>query len=385
MISMNSTQLKPPMLVADADSLHSMVKSLSAQPLVAVDTESNSMYVYRERVCLIQFSIPEIDFLVDPFAFSGLSELGPVFSNPKIEKIFHSAEYDIMCLKRDFGFTFHNLFDTRIASRTLGGKRSGLRDLIAAEFKVEIDKRYQRSNWGRRPLPDKWLDYARLDTYYLIPLRHRLYSALQEAGRLEEALEASEYIARIQPHENGFDPNGFWRIRNARDLSPRQLALLRRLYILRDSQARRMDRPAFKVMGDRTLHDLAAAAPDRIKNLNDIHGMTAGQIRRFGEGILEALRLGQEDPLPHRPRGNHTDDEVLARYEALHEWRKRTARSHKVDSDIILPREILMDIAKSAPRSLKALHSVMSPLTWRANRYGEMILRVLWEHDDSTE
>ena len=385
MISMNSTQLKPPTLVADADSLRSMVKSLTPQPLVAVDTESNSMYAYRERVCLIQFSIPEIDFLVDPLAFPGLSELGPLFSDPKIEKIFHGAEYDIMCLKRDFGFTFHNLFDTRIASRTLGRKRSGLRDLIAAEFEVEIDKRYQRSNWGKRPLPDKWLDYARLDTYYLIPLRHRLYSALQEAGRLEEALEASEYITRIQPHENGFDPNGFWRIRNARDLSPRQLALLRRLYILRDSQARRMDRPAFKVMGDRTLHDLAAAAPDRIKNLNDIHGMTAGQIRRFGEGILEALRLGQEDPLPHRPRGNHTDDEVLARYEALHEWRKRTARSHKVDSDIILPREILMDIAKSAPRSLKALHSVMSPLTWRANRYGEMILRVLWEHDDSTE
>jgi ribonuclease D len=385
MISMTSTQLKPPILVADADTLHSMVKSLTVQPLVAVDTESNSMYAYRERVCLIQFSIPENDFLVDPLAFSGLSELAPLFSDPKIEKIFHSAEYDIMCLKRDFGFAFHNLFDTRIASRTLGRKRSGLRDLIAAEFEVEIDKRYQRSNWGKRPLPDKWLDYARLDTYYLIPLRHRLYAELQEAGRLEEALEASEYITRIQPHENGFDPNGFWRIRNARDLSPRQLALLRRLYLFRDSQAKRTDRPAFKVMGDQTLHDLAAAAPDRIEDLSDIHGMTAGQIRRFGEGILEALCLGRKDPIPHRPRGNHTDDEVLARYEALHEWRKRTARSHKVDSDIVLPRDVLMDIAKSAPRSLEALHRVMAPLTWRANNYGEMILRVLWGNGDSIQ
>ncbi len=385
MISMNSTKLDPPTLVADAASLRSMVKSLSAQPLVAVDTESNSMYSYRERVCLIQFSIPEHDYLVDPLAFSGLRELGPVFANPKIEKIFHSAEYDIMCMKRDFEFAFHNLFDTRIASRTLGRKRSSLRDLIAAEFNVEIDKRYQRSNWGKRPLPEKWLDYARLDTYYLIPLRRGLFTALQEAGRLEEALEASEYITRIQPHDNGFDPDGFWRIRNARDLSPRQLALLRRLYLFRDSQAKRMDRPAFKVMGDQTLHDLAAAAPDRIEVLNEIHGMTPGQIRRFGEGILEAIRIGKKDPIPHRPRGNHTDDEILARYEALHEWRKRTARSHRVDSDIILPREILMDIAKSAPRSIEALQRVMSPLTWRAKTYGEKILRELWGHGDSIQ
>lgn len=382
---MTSTKLRPPTLVADSDSLHSMVKVLGTQPLVAVDTESNSMYAYQERVCLIQFSIPNQDYLVDPLAFSTLTELGPIFADPQIEKIFHSAEYDIMCLKRDFDFTFHNLFDTRIASRTLGRKRSGLRDLIAAEFSVEIDKRYQRSNWGKRPLPDVWLDYARLDTYYLIPLRHRFYESLQEAGRLEEALEASEYITHIQPHDNGFDPNGFWRIRNARDLAPQQIAILRRLYLYRDSQAKRMDRPSFKVMGDRTLHELASAAPERIKDLAEIHGMTPGQIRRFGEGILDAIQQGKNDPIPHRPRGNYLDDEVHERYEVLHDWRKRTARSSKVDSDIILPREILMDIAKSAPRSLKALQQVMSPLAWRAEKYGDMILKVLWGNIDTLE
>lgn len=378
MIAMNSTKLKPPTLVADNDSLHAMVKSLNRQSLVAVDTESNSMYAYQEQVCLIQFSIPDQDYLVDPLAFSSLGDLGPLFADPQIEKIFHSAEYDIMCLKRDFGFTFRNLFDTRIASRTLGRKRSGLRDLIAAEFNIEIDKRYQRSNWGKRPLPEKWLAYARLDTYYLIPLRQRLYAALQEAGKLEEALEASEYITRIQPHDNGFDPNGFWRVRNARDLTSQQMAILRRLYLYRDSQAKRMDRPPFKVMGDRTLHDLAAAVPDRIDALSEIHGMTPGQIRRFGEGILEAIRQGEKDPIPHRPRSNHISDKILERYEALHDWRKRTARAEKVDSDIILPREILMDIAKSTPRSIDALQKVMSPLMHRADNYGEMILQVLW-------
>jgi ribonuclease D len=385
MLAMNSTNLKPPILIADNDSLDSMVESLAAQSLVAVDTESNSMYVYQEQVCLIQFSIPDQDYLVDPLAFSSLSDLDAIFSNPEIEKIFHSAEYDIMCLKRDFGYTFHNLFDTRIASRTLGRKRSGLRDLIAAEFNVEIDKRYQRSNWGKRPLPEKWLAYARLDTYYLIPLRNRLYADLSEARRLEEALEASEYITRIQPHENGFDPNGFWRIRNARELTPQQLAILRRLYLFRDHKARKMNRPPFKVMGDRTLHDLASAAPDRIKDLTKIHGMTPGQIRRFGEGILEAIRQGTKDPIPRRPRSNHAKDEVSERYEALHDWRKKTAQSNKVDSDIILPREIMMEIAKSAPRSMEKLYQVMSPLAWRAENYGKQILTVLWGKNNSNK
>jgi superfamily II DNA helicase RecQ len=131
-------------------------------------------------------------------------------------------------------------------------------------------------------------------------------------------------------------------------------------------------------MGDRTLHDLAAAVPDRIDALSEIHGMTPGQIRRFGEGILEAIRQGEKDPIPHRPRSNHISDKILERYEALHDWRKRTARAEKVDSDIILPREILMDIAKSTPRSIDALQKVMSPLMHRADNYGEMILQVLW-------
>ena len=385
MIAMNSTNLKPPTLVADNDSFDMMMKSLAAQPLVAVDTESNSMYVYQEQVCLIQFSIPDQDYLLDPLAFSSLADLDIIFADRQIEKIFHSAEYDIMCLKRDFGYTFHNLFDTRIASRTLGRKRSGLRDLIAAEFNVEIDKRYQRSNWGKRPLPDNWLAYARLDTYYLIPLRHRLHKALNEAGHLEEALEASEYITQIQPHKNGFDPDGFWRVRNARELTPRQMAILRCLYLYRDQKARQLNRPPFKVMGDQTLHDLASAAPDRIKDLTEIHGMTPGQIRRFGEGILEAIRQGNKDPIPRRPRSNHAKDEVIERYEALHDWRKRTAQSNKVDSDIILPREILMDIAKSAPHSIEALHKVISPLAKRAENYGEQILEVLWGTNHSRE
>lgn len=379
MVSMKTANLPPPSLVQDAETLSAMINVLRVQPHVAVDTESNSMHAYKEQVCLLQFSIPERDFLVDPLALTDMSPLAPIFSDPKVEKIFHGAEYDIVCLKRDFDFVFHNLFDTRIASRTLGWKRSGLRDLVASEFGVQIDKRFQRANWGKRPLSSKLLDYARLDTHYLIPLRQRLAEALHEAGRWEEASEACDYLTNADAHDNGFDPDGFWRIRNARELKPRQLAVLRQLYLFRDAQAKQLNRPAFKVIGDSTLWAIALDVPTDLKSLSSLPGMTAGQTRRYGEGILKAVEIGLKTPIPKRPRGNSVDESVQMRYDSLHEWRKRTARRRNVESDIVLPRDILWEIARIAPLDLESLRQVMLPLKWRFKNYGEEILRTLWE------
>jgi ribonuclease D len=138
---------------------------------VAVDTESNSLFAYREQVCLVQFSTTQADFLVDPLALADLTPLAPLFADPKIEKVFHAAEYDLLCLKRDFGFSFANLFDTMLAGRILGRKEIGLGAMLEAFYGVQADKRHQRANWGQRPLPAPLLEYATLDTHYLIPLR----------------------------------------------------------------------------------------------------------------------------------------------------------------------------------------------------------------------
>ncbi len=382
MVPMKIANLPPPSLVQDAEALSDLIDVLSVQPHVAVDTESNSMYAYKEQVCLLQFSVPEIDYLVDPLVLTEMSPLAPIFADPKIEKIFHGAEYDVVCLKRDFGFTFNNLFDTRIASRTLGWKRSGLRDLLASEFDVQIDKRFQRANWGKRPLPTKLLDYARLDTHYLIPLRQRLAEALHEAGRWEEVSEACDYLTNADAHDNGFDPEGFWRIRNTRELKPKQLAVLRQLYLFRNEHAKRLNRPVFKVIGDSTLRAIALDAPTDLKSLSTLPGMTAGQTRRYGEGILKAVEIGLKAPIPKRPKSNVIDESVQLRFDSLHEWRKRVARARSVESDIVLPREILREIARIAPHDLEALRKVMAPLEWRFKNYGEEILQTLWEDPD---
>ena len=179
---MSGPNLPAPIVVTHEDTLARMVERLSREPRVAVDTESNSLYAYREQVCLIQFSVPGADYLVDPLAVENLTRLGPLFADGGMEKVFHAAEYDVVCLKRDFNFEFNNLFDTMVAARILGREEVGLGALLEHEFGVKLDKRFQRANWGERPLKGELLAYARLDTHYLLELRDRLYPKLMERG-----------------------------------------------------------------------------------------------------------------------------------------------------------------------------------------------------------
>ena len=164
---MCASSLPPPILVADEDSLDRLVRDLASHPVVAVDTESNSLHAYRERVCLIQFSTPAADFIVDPIRLPDLSPLAPFFANPSQQKVFHAAEYDLICLRRDYQFEFTNIFDTMSAARTLGWPQVGLAAILDTHFGVKLNKKYQRADWRRRPLTPEQLDYARLDTHYL--------------------------------------------------------------------------------------------------------------------------------------------------------------------------------------------------------------------------
>ena len=174
--------LPPPSLVQSPDDFLKLIHDLDNQARIAVDTESNSLHAYRERVCLIQFSTPEQDYILDPLALDDLSPLASIFSNPRIQKIFHASEYDIICLRRDYGFTFSNIFDTMQAGRILGRKQAGLDRLLEDKFGIKVNKRFQKADWGVRPLSRDLLLYARLDTHYLIPLSDLLKTELEEKG-----------------------------------------------------------------------------------------------------------------------------------------------------------------------------------------------------------
>src|SRR5439155_5268068 len=139
-------------------------------------------HAFRERVCLIQFSTPDADYIVDPIRLRDLRGLGAFFANPDQQKVFHAAEYDIVCLKRDYRVDVRSIFDTMSAARTLGWPQVGLAGILATHFDVKMNKKFQRADWKRRPLTPEQLDYARLDTHYLLALRDKQVAALAASG-----------------------------------------------------------------------------------------------------------------------------------------------------------------------------------------------------------
>jgi ribonuclease D len=372
---MAQKRIQPTLITKQAD-LGRVVEKLRTQPIVAVDTESNSLFAYREQVCLIQFSIPGSDYLVDPLALEDISALGKIFSHPKIEKVFHAAEYDLLTLQRDFGFSFKNLFDTMAAARILGRKQVGLGSLLKDEFGVELEKKYQRANWGKRPLPKPMLEYASLDTHYLIRLRNLLAAALEKKKRWPIAKEDFSRLTQVNgkpPEPHGVD---VWRVSGVYDLKPQQVTILKYLAEYREERAKSLDRPLFKVIGDRTLVAIAEKSPKTLEELSELPGMTPGQVRRHGKAMLQAVSEGKNDAPTKRPRNNYIDDRIINLIEALRNWRKQKARKIGVESDIVLPRDVMEKIGHALPESKEALAELMKAVPWRFQEYGDQIFKI---------
>ena len=369
-----------PTLVDTAEALQEMLSRLLAEPAVAVDTESNSLYAYNERVCLLQFSVPGEDYLVDPLAIETLSCLGKLWSEPGIEKVFHAAEYDVMVLRRDYGFEFANLFDTMIASRILGWPRYGLGNLLEEHFGIQTDKRMQRTNWGQRPLSPEQLQYAQLDTHFLLPLRARQLEALSVENRLDEARSAFDRVAQSEWNGRPFDPEGFWRIKGTRDLDDTSLAVLRALYIYRDQRAQALDRPPFKVLSDRALLDLSQRAPRSLSELGRVRGIPRRLPHKARRRLLSIIEQGLCDDPPERQertRDSRPDRKEIERYEALRQWRNTHAEDRGVEPDVILSNRTLHILARENPTSLEALVGTQALSDWERQTYGREIVALL--------
>jgi ribonuclease D len=373
---MSSEALLPPVWVDRQPLFDKMIKDLSVQPRIAVDTESNSLHAYREQVCLIQFSTPTTDYILDPFVFNDLSALGPLFSNPAQEKIFHAAEYDLICLTRDFGFEFANLFDTMYAARVLGYALVGLDNILAEKLGIKVDKRHQKADWGARPLTPAQIDYARLDTHHLFRLRDILEKELIEKELLELAREDFARACKVDLPRDRVNGASWRRFSARKDLSLRELTILSELCGLRDHIAEHLDRPPFKVMDDDTLIAIARNLPEKDVDLAGI-GLSPKQIRLWGNGILEATQRGVHAPLVTREQARRPNDAVLKRLEKLKNWRKSTAKNMGVESDIVLPKVYLNLLAEKPARNIQELETSLADSPWRFHHFGTQILKIL--------
>lgn len=366
-------------ITAAAD-LVALATDLRRESVVALDTESDSLHHYHEKVCLVQVgrrNAPPV--LVDPLALRDLSPLASLAAEGSVELVFHGADYDVACLKRDFDFRFANLFDTMIASRFLGETDFGLAACLSRELGVRVSKDERLADWSRRPLDPEREAYALADVACLVALRDRLVERLREAGREAWVREECAAVAAVAPAASEPEPADFHRAPGTRDLDPAGLAVLRALFDTREALSRATDRPRYKVAGDRDLVVLAAGRPLTVDALVNLPGVPRN-LKRRPEPWLDSIARGLAappvylEPPPPRPR---TDPRVAERIGRLRAWRPEAAARLNLDPGLLLPQRLIIALAVEDPRDHEALSRVDGLRTWRIEALGNGLLRTL--------
>jgi ribonuclease D len=168
-----------------------------------------------------------------------------------------------------------------------------------------------------------------------------------------------------------------WRRFSARkDLSLRELTILSELCNFRDQVAEHLDRPPFKVVDDDTLLEIARNTPEKDVDLSAI-GLSAKQIRLWGDEILTAVKKGVEAPLVAREQVRRPSDAILKRVEKLKNWRKTQAKELGVESDVVLPKPYLNILAEHPPKTVEDLRSIFAASPWRFEHYGSKIFKII--------
>lgn len=370
--------------------LRALSRELLRETAIAVDTEADSFYHYFDKTCLVQIGTSQGIYLIDPLALGGpaeLAPLAPVFASKKIRKIFHAAEYDLYVLKRDCSFEFENLFDTMVSAQLLGYPAVGLAALAKRHFNVSLPKDEQRSDWSARPLRENQLVYAAADVTYLVRMAEILEADLRELGRFEWAQQEFEALMRRTWPIREFDDAGYLRIKGAKALDATSLAVLRELYLMRDARAREVDRPPFKVLGNRTLMEIAQLQPTQQNDLAEIKGVTELILRRLGREILAAVGRGQSAPHePLRKVANgrrRMDRRTERRVERLKRWRATRAKELGLDPGVLCPNTGLEAIAWRDPSIREDLAEVPELKRWFVGAFSQEIVDALRDDSDA--
>lgn len=371
------------------DQLASCVAAVARSARIGLDTESNGFHAYYEKVCLLQIATEDADFAVDPLALP-LDSLLPLLADPAREVILHAAEYDVLCMKRDYKLRFGRIFDTHAAAKTLGIEKVGLHNLLADQLGVQLSIDEQRSDWGRRPLSPEQVEYAYADVQYLLPMRDKLHAELQARGLLAEAEAEFARLVDKEPRAREFDAEGWQKMKAARTLDGRGRGVLRELFLLRDRRAREVNRPPFKVLSDLFMAEVARRLPKTEEELARVPGTSPQALRKIGAQVLDAVRRGLESSPVAKPRSGGAQrwrkggpgapsPEIEERYERLRVWRKRRAEARKVEVQVIAPNAVLWAIARADPQDPGALERVEGMDAFRVEQYGAEILSVLKE------
>lgn len=370
--------------VATPRQLVALGRELDRASEFSLDTEQDSFFAYRPKVCVAQIGVAGEEWIVDVLALDDFSPLAASFADPERITNMHAGENDVDMLRRCCGLEVRGLFDTMAAAHVLGYRRTGLAGLIEEHFGITIEKKFQRSDWRRRPLDQEQIRYAALDVRYLSRLRRILERRLRETGRLAEAQSEFRRIERVVHAQRQVQPDDYLRIRGVHELAPAGRRVLRDLFVMRDEIGRAEDRAVFRVCGDLTLLDIARRMPADLTELAQIRGLSARLMQRRGDAILtfvrEAARSRQEAPLPRAPRRAAPADRLRGRDKAmldrLRRWRRVVADRRAVEPGRVIPNRLLVEIVRARPRSTADLLDAGLE-EWRVDEYGADLLDLL--------
>ena len=369
-------------LIETEAALADLAGRLRGEPLLAVDTEAASFHRYLDRVYLLQISSRDETAVVDPLATGGLAPIGELLAEPGLEIVFHDADYDLRLLNREYGFTAQNLFDTRIAAQLLNEPGIGLAALLEKYVGIKLDKRFQRADWSARPLSADMLAYAAADTHYLLQLRDILRHHLAERGRLGWAQEEFALLEDIRGGASDNVEPGWIRLKGAKALKGRELAILREVWEWREEVARRADRATFRILNNEPMLAMAKNPPRDLAALKAIPGVSADQAERRGRDLLAAVQRGlelSESDLPKltRPPRRVPDLAYEERLERLKATRNRLAQEHDLAPGVVCPNGTLEAIARLDPKTSAELGEVTELRRWQLRAFGEELLTAL--------
>jgi ribonuclease D len=366
-----------PLIDSQAD-LEALFARLRNAPLLAVDTEAASFHRFNDRVYLLQISSRDETAIVDPLAVDSLTPLAEALADPGVEIVFHDADYDLRLLDREYGYRATNLFDTRVAAQLLNEPGVGLAALLEKYLGVRLDKRFQRADWSARPLSPPMLQYAASDTRHLPELRDILRAQLEARGRLSWAEEEFALLDGIRWSPPDGEP-GYLRLKGAKALKGRELAILRELFAWREGVAQQSDRATFRILNNEPMLTMAKQPPADMAALKAIPGIGGEQAERRGREILAAVKRGLEVAERDLPRVERAprkpfDQAFEARLERLKAARNRLAGELDLAPGVLCPNGTLEAIARSNPTTLEALGTLPELHRWQLREIGEQLL-----------
>jgi ribonuclease D len=370
-------------LIQSQPELEALFVRLKGEPLLAVDTEAASFHRYSDRVYLLQVSSRGETAVVDPLAVESLAPLGEALADPEVEIVFHDADYDLRLLDREYGFRATTVFDTRIAAQLLNEPGVGLAALLEKYLAIRLDKRFQRADWSARPLSAEMLEYAASDTRHLPELRDILRAQLDARGRLGWAMEEFALLDDIRWSQANGEP-GYLRIKGAKALKGRELAILRELYDWREGVAQRTDRATFRILNNEPMLAIAKQPPADLVALKAIPGISSDQAERRGRELLAAVKRGLEVLEGDLPRVQRTprkayDPAFESRLERLKTARNRLAIELDLQPGVLCPNGTLEAIALANPATLEELGRLPEIRRWQWREIGGALLAAAQE------